>query len=298
MASFHAEAEHIEDQYFRRLELLRKLGHSVIFRFVGHPSRLQRMSELSARCRDIDVTFHSTPLFSPAYPSRYTIEERALLEKSAVSLSQLIQLRGGVDTSTTRCHAGSRLFAIDMRTGNIVPCVSVQGPVIGNIYRNELQVFGSTIPCPARGIACLCDIHFQQDIVEGASDSALFEQEKRGYVNPHRSEEVLSRIRSIDVTFSVATPGIGQTSTADLVSLSTEEVKSAFDRNKTFLLGDYAAGNHPFFKWRQFALPTEPQALKPGAAAASRGNDDQPAQTKAGWRSLYTLLTTMWNAGR
>ena len=146
MASFHPEAEAIEDPFFGRLKQLKRAGHNVILRFVGHPARLHRLDELAARCRDLDIAIHATTLFSPEYPAAYTAEEKATILRHATSLSQIIQIEGGLDTAATRCTAGLALIAIDMRTGKITPCISVQFPVIGNIYEDRLGCARFTCP--------------------------------------------------------------------------------------------------------------------------------------------------------
>jgi MoaA/NifB/PqqE/SkfB family radical SAM enzyme len=251
MVSFHPEAEEIEDIFFERLRRLKNAGHSVIFRLVGHPERLHRLDELSAKCRDIDISFHPTPLFSPAYPSAYSAEEKAALLKHAASLSQIIQLEGGLDTTTTLCTAGSDVIAIDMRSGNITPCVSVPEPHMGNIYDNDLALFDQSIRCPSRGQSCLCDIHFQQNIVFGADDREHFGEAKRGFVSAKDVAVLRRYITEQELTFSAAPPGIGQTETASFRSLDTDFVKSAYHRNKGFLDGAYSANNHPFFRSRQ-----------------------------------------------
>ena len=207
MASFHPEAEAIEDRFFGRLEELKKAGHSVILRFVGHPARLHRLDELAARCRDLDIAIHATTLFSPEYPAAYTAQEKAEILRHATSLSQVIQIEGGLDTAATRCTAGLALIAIDMRTGKITPCISVQFPVIGNIYEDKLDRFERPIACPRAGeISCICDIHFQQGIVEGANDRENFEREKQGYATPIALDELR---RELDKRHSILRPAAG-----------------------------------------------------------------------------------------
>jgi organic radical activating enzyme len=61
MASFHPEAEEIEDAFFARLQRLKAAGNKVIFRLVGHPDRLHRLDELARKCEEIGVAFHVTP---------------------------------------------------------------------------------------------------------------------------------------------------------------------------------------------------------------------------------------------
>ena len=154
MASFHPEAEVHEEQYWERVRLLREAGHNV------------------------------TTLFSNNYPQAYSDEQREKLSSHFTSLSQAIQLAGGVDTRESRCYAGSRLFAVHFPSGDIWPCISVQHPVLGNIYEGRLDLLDGAIACPAAGVACSCDIHYQQNIVIGAEDNERFEQLKERYPPP------------------------------------------------------------------------------------------------------------------
>jgi organic radical activating enzyme len=252
MISFHPEAENIEDIFFRRLHLLKNAGHSVIFRFVGHPQRLHRLNELSAKCREIDVAFHPTCLFSPDYPAAYTAEEKQALLRHAISKSQVIGIEGGIDTVRTLCTAGSDLVAIDMRTGNITPCISVQQPVIGNLYDDWLTTFDTSIRCPSAGISCICDIHFQQNVVIGADDRENFAAEKKGFVAPKDAGSMCRELTKENLRFSAAIPKIGQTETVAFQSLDTDFVKAAYQHNKVFYEGDYSKDNHPAFRSRQF----------------------------------------------
>jgi organic radical activating enzyme len=252
MASFHAEAEKIEDKWFAKIGRLKQAGHRVIVRFVGHPKRLTRLHELAIRCRDLDVAFHPTPLFSPIYPSSYTPHERAMLLEHAVSLSQIIQLEGGIDTVNIQCDAGSNIIAIDMRTGVITPCISVDRPILGNIYNDTCTFLPSNISCPLAGVSCSCDIHFQQNIVCGVDDHIFFKNEKASYVKPVNVDSIREQITGAGLRFSKAAPNIGQTDTADFCALEKHVVKQAYETNRRYFEGEYDGGNHPEFKRRQF----------------------------------------------
>jgi organic radical activating enzyme len=184
MGSFHPEAELDEERHFRKYRALKEAGHRVFFRFVGHPSRLERLEHYADRCRELDICFYPTTLFSRSYPGAYTDQERARLRSFFTSRSQDIQLEGGVDTTASTCWAGSRNIAIDLRTGDITPCVTVDGPVIGNLFDDRLELATQPLPCPKPGIGCMCDVHFQQNIVVGAEDDDLFERQAAGYVDP------------------------------------------------------------------------------------------------------------------
>ena len=72
MGSFHPESELDEERQFAKFKLLKERGHNLIFRYVGHPDRLARLQHFSDRCREIDVCFYPTTLFSNRYPTAYT----------------------------------------------------------------------------------------------------------------------------------------------------------------------------------------------------------------------------------
>ncbi len=249
MASFHAEAEPIEEQFFERIRLLKNAGHAVILRFVGHPQRLDKLNDLAERCQSLNIALYPTTLFAPNYPESYSQDQINNLSKHFSSLSQIIQLKNGLDTTNLTCKAGSELISIDMRTGNITPCITVDGPILGNIYDNQLAFLGASGPCPKKGISCSCDIHFQQDIVDGAHDSEAFEKIKKGYVNPIDSQD---RMLTTGLALFNGLQQIGQTDTAHLVSLPSELVRSVYDKSNEFFKGDYSSANHYKFKSRQF----------------------------------------------
>ena len=222
MVSFHPDPEAFEAEFFDKLKLLKAAGHSVIFRFVGHPKRLHRLDELSEKCCQIDVSFYPTTLFSPDYPNAYTSEEREKLYRHMASISQIIQMSNGLDTTTTRCHAANRVISVDLRSGRISPCASVPTPVIGHVYEDWLHLEDEPIACPAAGISCLCDVRFQQNVVIGADDSDHFARHKAGWVAPVPYETLRSEIERNGPTFSVAPPGIGQTKKCGRAGTSEE----------------------------------------------------------------------------
>jgi hypothetical protein len=92
--------------------MLKRAGHKVFLRFVGHPARLHRLEEISRKCQDLDVTFYPTTLLSDNYPDAYSDEQRSRLSSHFASTSQFIQLLGGVDTRHRRCFAGSKIISV------------------------------------------------------------------------------------------------------------------------------------------------------------------------------------------
>ena len=232
MASFHPEHEADEPAFFRKLAALKKAGHHVFLRFVGHPARLHRLSELSARAEDLGVCFYPTALLSANYPLHYTAEQKRELSLYSYSLSQRILLEGGIDTNGVKCFAGSKVIAVNLQTGNITPCISTSLPLLGNIFDDKLDLMTSEIVCPQSGINCTCDVHFQQDVVIGAEDTQSFEHMKRTGKAPGGSEERISTLQRMGINFRVSTKsGIGDVNNDERLYYSLQEVKSSFRTN-------------------------------------------------------------------
>jgi organic radical activating enzyme len=230
MASFHPEAELDEEVYFRKIRLLKERGHHVIVRYVGHPARLSRLQEVDARCRDLDVCFYPTTLLSTIYPQAYTEMERSSLATYFTSMSQHLQLRGGLRTEVLRCHAGSRMIAVNMQTGNITPCITVDRPSLGNVFADTLNLGEGLAACPVGNISCVCDVHYQQAIVEGVDDSRAFADQKQGYVPWGADRGALTDLAHLP--FYQGKMGIGEVQDHGRLFFTKEEVKARWQMRK------------------------------------------------------------------
>jgi predicted O-methyltransferase YrrM/organic radical activating enzyme len=231
MASFHPEAEMNEEEYWERVELLADAGHNIFVRFVGHPARLSQLDRVSRKCRELDICFYPTTLFSKNYPHSYTDTERVQLASHFSSLSQAIQLSGGISTENSSCFAGSQIIAVHLPSGDIWPCISVHRPVLGNVYEDRLELLEGAIYCPEAGIACVCDIHFQQNVVAGTEDHDWFERQKKGFVEPMPMAEQARLIAERRLHFTAAPKGIGNVEDDKLLFFSKNYVKEQFVNN-------------------------------------------------------------------
>jgi len=201
MASFHPEAEMDESRYFDKIRRLKDAGHKLFLRFVGQPQRLDRLQKLSDRCRDLDICFYPTTMISNNYPRAYTSEQKDLLRSHFSSLSQHIQLEGGLATKNLACYGGSRIIAVNLQTGNITPCITVNRPSLGNIFENRLELCENSIRCPEPGIDCKCDVHFQQNIVILAEDHPHFEKQRNGFSPPEDFGRQIAAMRQNGMSF-------------------------------------------------------------------------------------------------
>lgn len=231
MASLHPQAD--EDTFFSRIEELKAKGHRVIVRFVGHPRRLDELPRLAALCSTLDLAFYPTPLYSPLYPARYTQREREELSVHFSSLSQIIQLNGGLDVSGRRCLAGSRLIYVDLQSGRVTPCISLSTPVIGNVYEGTLKLTQGTTACLRPVKVCSCDIHFQQGVVEGALDVEAFESQKQGAVAFLGLDEQEERVRSLGLGFAEPEESQGVRGDQNRLAFDRREVLRRLKRSRS-----------------------------------------------------------------
>ena len=213
MAAFHPEAEPEEDLFFEKIELLKRRGHHVLVRFVAHPKRFVLLPRLEQRCRDLDVTFFASNLLSKNYPHAYTESERRTLRGYFSSLTQIVLMDGGLDTTGLSCLAGSTHIAVDFLSGRITRCILVPEPSLGNVFEDRLELIEAPRLCPQQGIACNCDIHFEQDVVPGAEDAVYFQKQKQGFVPAFSEDEIATheaRLKSRGLAFSPRTTNTGQ----------------------------------------------------------------------------------------
>ncbi len=231
MASYHPEAEQRDSEYWQRIKLLSEANHHIFLRFVGHPKRLESLDRLSERCRELDICFYPTTLLSETYPESYTEKEKLLLASHFSSLSQVIQLAGGIDTRYSKCFGGSRIIAVHLPTGDIWPCISVHTPVLGNVYEDRLNFLAGPISCPEAGIACVCDVHFQQNVVLGTEDNEIFNKQKSAYVSPMPVTEQTRLVKERNLHFTTTSKGIGHVSDHDALVYSKAYVKEQFKKN-------------------------------------------------------------------
>lgn len=229
MASFHPESEADEDAYFARVAELKAAGHAIFVRYVGHPARLGNLDRLAARCRDLDVCWYPTTLFSPTHPAAYRDEERLALARHFSGYSQRLQIEGGVYVKGELCTSGSANVCLRLPSGDITPCISVGGPVLGNVFAGRLELLTGPAPCPDPEMRCACDIHFQQDIVLSAPDSERFARQKRGWVEPIPLAAQDAWLRDRGVSCGGAPIAIGQVREDDILVFPRGQVRAAYE---------------------------------------------------------------------
>jgi hypothetical protein len=124
------------------------------------------------------------------------------------------------------------MIAVNLQTGNITPCISVSSPSLGNIFEDRLDLYDADITCPEPGINCVCDVHYQQDVVIGAPDGGAFEQLKQGFAPPKRADAEIEAMKRRGIRFYGAEhAGIGGVQDDSRLYFSIQEVKDSLKRN-------------------------------------------------------------------
>jgi hypothetical protein len=144
------------------------------------------------------------------------------------SYSQRLQLEGGADVRGQLCTSGSTNFAVKFPAGVITPCCSTDLPVLGNVFEDWLTVREGPGPCPNQAMVCTADIHFQQDILVGAEDSATFQRQKQGYVAPLPVLDQDAWIASRSFTTGGTTATFGNVADETRLIYETGEVMQAY----------------------------------------------------------------------
>ncbi|CAN5431413.1 hypothetical protein BH11PSE11_BH11PSE11_02520 [soil metagenome] len=178
------------EKFFANAQKLKELGVPCLVRFVGAPQAMHMLPTLAEKCKEIGVGFLPTTLFDPKYPTAYTKEEKEYLAGFMSGYSSLLQLDGGVLVNAgRRCVAADSLYAVRLHQGgDITPCISTGLPVLGNIFENTLRTIPGMKACFKQDKVCSCDVHFQQNAVEGIDDSEDFAAILRGETR-HRAKQ-------------------------------------------------------------------------------------------------------------
>jgi hypothetical protein len=178
----------------------------------------------------------------------------------------------------TECYAGSRILAVNLQSGAVTPCITVPGPLLGNIFEDRLDLFEERPgKCTAQGVNCICDVHFQQNVVVGAEDAARFNELGRGSVAPRGYVGTIESMKANGGKF-YGNPDAGMGNVEDMTRLAftAEEVR------KRFRLSGKATAAMPADVWEDpparlagegrlaaFALsdlvPTESGSVEPGS---------------------------------
>lgn len=237
------------DQYLNLVKLLKENKIKILIRIVStkkfinnfhfYEEKISKLEELS-----VPVLFFNH--FSADYPSSYTEDEKTFLLKKIKLKAQEIALNVGIDTSinSLKCKAGSGLISIDLRTGNISPCITTSKIVIGNIYE---KIWNLPEPeykqCPIK-TSCSCSHFFNHDVVKDFEDSKNFNRLLNNDVYNYDRLE-LGNYRFSNQANSSMNPYRDDEAFA---ALSKEQVNFNFKENLVYFKGNYLDSFHSVFK--------------------------------------------------
>jgi len=236
-------------QFLNLVKLFKNNGIKIIIRIVStkkfinnfsfYKEKIYKLEELS-----VPVLFFNH--FSSDYPSAYTEDEKTFLQEKTKIKAQEISLNVGLDTSvnSVKCLAGSSLISIDLRTGNISPCITTSEILIGNIYDKKWDIPKHEYrKCPIK-TSCSCDLFFNHDLVKDLEDSKNFKRLLN--FNDYKYEPLkLGNYRFSSQINNLNNPYQHDN---DFKSLSKEQVNKNFKENLEYFNGNYADSFHSTFK--------------------------------------------------
>lgn len=236
-------------QFLNLVKLLKKNGIKIIVRIVSTKKFINNFSfykEKISQLEELKVSILFFNHFSSDYPSSYTEDEKLFLQEKIKVKAQEISLNVGLDTSvnSVKCLAGSSLISIDLRTGNISPCITTSEIIIGNIYDKNWHISKHEYrKCPIK-TSCSCNLFFNHDLVKDFEDSKNFKRLLNS--NDYKYD----RLKLGNYRFSSQKNNLNNPyeHDNDFKSLSKEQVNKNFKENSAYFKGNYTDSFHSTFK--------------------------------------------------
>ncbi len=152
--SLHPEAD--VETFLEKYELLFGFGYNPILIMVSAPDTFDRIKQVSDFCQARQYPFTLSVMEGPYqdknYPNDYSEPEERFIEEHTAEAGNLIRLfsktPGGLNTFGLSCPAGHQSFVLDLESGNVFSCESVNH-IHGNIYQGTFSPSSQDITCPA-----------------------------------------------------------------------------------------------------------------------------------------------------
>ena len=152
--SLHPQAD--LETFLGRFETLFCYGYNPVLIIVSAPHTFERIEYVARWCADRQYPFTLSVMEGPYrdgnYPHDYTPEQVAFIERHTAEPGNLLRLHtrasGGMNTLGLDCPAGKNSFFLDMESGDLMVCESVN-KVLGNIYQGTFSPQTQNTRCPA-----------------------------------------------------------------------------------------------------------------------------------------------------
>jgi len=150
---------------------LRNAGFSCGVCYLAHPGQLKEMLNYKKYFKSVGIDMAVTLFWGDfggrEYPSAYTCEEKEYLEyceKWSEDVDEYDLLFNNIESSITFgalqtnieeiregtfCGAG-RDYAVVGVNGDVRPCGQSPGPILGNIYTGDVDLFSKAFECPVK----------------------------------------------------------------------------------------------------------------------------------------------------
>ena len=152
--SLHPEAE--VETFLGKFETLFCHDYNPILIMVSAPHTFERIEYVARWCAERQFPFTLSVMEGPYrdsnYPQDYTPEQAAFIERYTAEPGNLLRLHtrasGGMNTLGLTCPAGKSSFVLDMESGDLTVCESVN-KVLGNVYQGTFSPQAQDTRCPA-----------------------------------------------------------------------------------------------------------------------------------------------------
>lgn len=153
-ASLHPKGN--TKDFLAKFSRLHTLGYNPVAVMVSVPDQFARIETVAEICQkegfDFTLSVMEGPYQGRNYPSEYTSEQHAFIERYTEEPGKLIRLfsrtAGGMNTYGLVCSAGRTSFYLDMENGELMTCESVH-ETHGNVYTGVFSPRTESIRCPA-----------------------------------------------------------------------------------------------------------------------------------------------------
>lgn len=152
--SLHPEAD--VETFLAKFDTLFCHDYNPILIMVSAPHTFERIECVARWCADRQYPFSLSVMEGPYrngnYPHDYTVEQVAFIERYTAEPGNLVRLHtrasGGMNTLGLTCPAGMSSFVLDMESGDLTVCESVN-KVLGNVYQGTFSPQTQDTCCPA-----------------------------------------------------------------------------------------------------------------------------------------------------
>lgn len=154
--NFHPSFADIETCIKKAL-LLKEGGFKAGVCYLAYPPQMKQMGISKKRFEEKGINFALAAFWGEyqgkRYPASYTQEEKDFIRPFLGDIDRIIYHLKGESPKGRLCNAGYK-YAVVQADGNVVRCGQIAEKFIGNIIKEDFQLFKTPLPCEAEVCPC------------------------------------------------------------------------------------------------------------------------------------------------